>query len=200
VQHITGTSDTAGGGFNGGAPSGFTTVANLNPTTYSAWNNWTFKWAAATKADLVKKVKRAFYKTGFKSPIKTRSKSGKSDDFEMYTTYAVIDELEDRLQEQNENLGADLTKYAGEVMIRRVPVIPVPQLDSNDSAGTNGPIYGINWACFQLVLLKGNYFKQTAPLRGGRDQPSVWTIYRTLSIQGRCLNRRRMFVGSKTAV
>jgi len=200
VQHITGTSDTAGGGFNGAAPSGFTTTANLNSTTYPAWANWSFKYANVSKADFIKKVKKAYYKTGFKSPVKTRSAGKKSDDFETFTTYPVVDECEDLLQAQNENLGSDLAKYQGEVHIRRIPLVPVPQLDANDSAGTNAPIYGVNWSVFQLVLLKGNYFKQTPPLRGGRDQPSVWTIYRTLTIQGRCLNRRRLFVGSKTAV
>src|SRR5271154_1593102 len=31
-------------GFNGGVPSGYTVIGNINPTTYPAWNNYTYQY------------------------------------------------------------------------------------------------------------------------------------------------------------
>jgi hypothetical protein len=197
VAHITGTSATTGG-FNGTVPSGFTTVANLNPTTYPAWANFTKKWVNMSRADFVDGVITAMYKTGFKSPIKTAQHSSARDEFEMFTTFAVVKEAEKLVEANNDNLGQDLAKYNGQVFIRRAPLIPVPQLDANDSTGAAGYVFGVNWATWEICFPTGGYWSQSAPIRNGKAH-SVWTVYRDLSVQIRCLNRRRNFVVSKTA-
>src|SRR5438445_12104321 len=45
-------------GFNGGAPSGFTT-SGLNPTTYPNWQNWTDQYTAVSQDDLIRKWRKA---------------------------------------------------------------------------------------------------------------------------------------------
>jgi hypothetical protein len=41
-------------GFNGGAPSGYTSIG-LNPTTYPRWKNYSGNYTAVTKDDLIRK-------------------------------------------------------------------------------------------------------------------------------------------------
>jgi hypothetical protein len=98
----------------------------------------------------------------------------------------------------NDNLGKDLLAYRGQVFVNRVPIIPVPQLDSLDSSDTYGWVFGVNWGVFEIQFLKGEYFKRTGPLRSG-TQHTMWTVHNDLSIQTKCINRRRLFCISKSA-
>jgi hypothetical protein len=56
-------------GFNGGAPSGHTLVANVNLTTHPTYKNYTAQYVNVSKPDLIKKMRTMKRKTGFKSPV-----------------------------------------------------------------------------------------------------------------------------------
>lgn len=195
VSNITGTSATTGG-FNGTVPTGFTTVGNISSTTYPNWANWTKKYASISNEDLVDAIDMAFYKTGFKSPIKVIPAASGRDDFEMFSTKTVVKGLEKLARANNDNLGKDLLTYRGQVLVNRIPVIPVPQLDANDSSDTYGWVFGVNWGVLKIAFLKGEYWKRTGPLRSG-SQHTMWTIHNDLSTQTICTNRRKLFCISK---
>ena len=52
------TAVTTNDGFNGSVPSGYTTVANINPTTYDRWRNYATQYTTISKDDLVPKLRR----------------------------------------------------------------------------------------------------------------------------------------------
>jgi len=133
-------SATAAGGFNGTVTSGHTTVANVNPTTYPKYRNYTGHYAAVTKLDLVKKLRTMHRKVGWKSPVTVQDyRRGSGDKRRLYCDETVISKFEDLGESQNENLGRDLASMDGQMTFRRHPIIWVPQLDSHsisDAAGT----------------------------------------------------------------
>lgn len=162
-------------GFNGGNPSGFSDGAgNLSSSTYTRWKNWTAAYTQVTKQDLIRKWREAATKTDFRPPVDgpfsnvayKGSGSGKNSGYNesrssqcmYFTTYAVLQPLEEILESQNDNLGNDVASKDGMVHFRRLPVIWVPWLDNNDSSN---PIYGINFKLFKVAFLSGEYMKET---------------------------------------
>lgn len=143
-------------GFNGGAPSGYTTIG-LNPTTYPNWNNYTDQYTNVSPDDLIRKWRRAATFTGFEPPVDGIPTFNTGDTYGFYTNYGVLGPLEELLIAQNENIGEDVAKMDGKVTFRRVPVSWVPKLE----ADTTNPVYGINWGSFKTYILNGWWLKET---------------------------------------
>jgi hypothetical protein len=176
-------------GFYGGDPSGFTDCGGIDSDTYARWKNWSGTYGAVTKEDLIRKMRKATYKTDFKMPVpvtdySTGSKRG------IYTTYEVLAAMEEILEAQNDNLGSDLASKDGMVMFRKTPVTAVPYLDANDS--TN-PVYGINWGDMKIVFLSGMYMHESKPIQCP-NKHNVRVIYTDLMYNFICRNRRSQFV------
>lgn len=51
--------DTTTFGFNGSLPSGYSLVANIDPTTYTRWKNYAEQYTDVTKDDLIMQIGRA---------------------------------------------------------------------------------------------------------------------------------------------
>lgn len=143
-------------GFNGGVPSGYTTIG-LNPTTYPRWNNWTAPYTSVSRDDLIRKWRKAARFTNFKPPVEGIPTFNTGTKYGYYTTNAVLQPLEETLQSQNDNLGTDVAKYDNMVTFGRVPVTWVPKLE----ADTTNPVYGINWGWFKTVILRGWWLRET---------------------------------------
>lgn len=175
-------------GFNGGAPTGYDTIG-LNPTTYPRWRNWTELYTALTKTDFVRKVREACTKTNFKPPVKGIPDFNTGDMYGHYTNYNVIAPLEEILEQQNDNLGADIAKYDGMVTFRRRPVVWVPLLDND----TTNPFYGINWGVFKTIILQGWWLKElNVPHYPGQHNVNV--TFMDITYNTVCYNRRRNYV------
>jgi len=187
---ITKTGMGATGGFNGTVPSGYTTVAGLNPATghHPKWRNWNQTYTNVSKEDLVRKMREAATYCHFKSPVPQRLiKFG--DNRGYYTNYTVVRGFEEMAESQNDNLGNDVASKDGEATFRRRPVQHVFYLD----ADTTNPVYGINWGTFRTVFLTNWYLKDRPPkpkagahntLEGFTDLTHNWV----------CYNRRDQFV------
>lgn len=176
-------------GFNGGAPSGYTTIG-LNPTTYPAWKNYTAPYTAKTKDDLIRKLRRAARKTNF-MPIVEAPESNSGDMFGYYTNESVFETMEEVLETQNDNLGNSLDPKRGAVVFNRSELEWVPKLD----ADTTDPVYGINWGWFETVTLIDWWLKQTVvPVYPG--QHTVQATFLDCTYQHVIKNRREMFVVS----
>ena len=173
-------------GFNGGAPSGFSDVAGLSPTTYPTWRNWTAQYAAITRDDLVRKVRKACHFCKFKPPVAYPSYE-KSMDWQHLVPYSVLSELEEYLQTENDNLGMDIAKYDGQVLFKRVPVEHAAMLDSD----VTKPWFGVNWGVFGLAFLKGQYMKTSKPVQGASHNTRA--IFTDWTYQYQCRDRRRLF-------
>jgi len=143
-------------GFNGGAPSGYTTIG-LNPTTYPNWNNWTDQYTAVSQDDLIRKWRKAATFTDFQPPVDGIPTFDTGEDYGFYTNYGVLGPLEEALMGQNDNLGNDIASQDGKVHFRRVPVMWVPKLE----ADTTNPVYGIQWGVFKTYILKDWWLRET---------------------------------------
>lgn len=171
-------------GFTGGAPTNFTTVANINPSTYTRWKNWSAAYTQITKTDLVRKWRKAATYTKFMPPVPYANVGGKPS-WMYLTNYAVIAALEEILEGQNDNLGNELASKDGDVMFRRTPVKWAPYLDND----TQYPIYGINWGKFQVIFKTGEYMKKHDPQKSAESH-RTWVVHTDNSLQFRCLERR----------
>lgn len=186
--------DTSGNGFNGGNPTNFSGGAGgLDTATYSNWKNWAGGYTNVSKTDFVRKLRKACTFTKFKSPTPQPQYSGGGQGrYGYYTNYNVLGLLEELLEAQNDNLGNDIASKDGQVLFRGNPVTWVPKLE----ADTSDPFYGVNWDTFKIAFLKGEYLKESRPMKAP-NQHRVQQVHVDATLNGLCRDRRRNFVLSK---
>lgn len=178
-------------GFNGGTLSGYTTVANVNSTTYSQWNNFTYPFTAISTDDFVRTSREAADRTQFMPPVDGQPSPNTGDEYGFYTNLTNRLAIEELLMGQNDNLGHDVAAMDGKGMFRRTPVVWVPFLDRD----TTNPFYGLNWGWLKLYIVRGWWFKQTSiPYTPG--QHTVASHFIDSMFQFVSKNRRCHFVGS----
>lgn len=178
-------------GFYGAAPAGFS--AGAGGLVHSRWRNWTFEFDALTREDAIRKIKRALKHTNFKPPIPVKDYYLGADK-SMYTTEDVQTELEERVEEQNDNLGADLDKYGDNAVIRRIPIRWAPYLDSD----TNDPILGVDWGCIYPFFLAGEYMEEDPPQKAAK-QHRVLEVHIDTTWNTLCTDRRKLFYGRRSS-
>lgn len=183
-------------GFSGGSGiSGVTNVAGVDPATganSAGWKNYTDTYTDVSKTDAIKKLRKAFYKTGWKSTVP--GADPKNQNFKIYTVYDNVSEMEQMLEAQNDNLGNDVASKDGMVKIRGFDVIPVSKLD--ETCATSRPFYGIDWNVFFTAIMSGFFLKRIIKTSG--TQSAVTNVHIHLSGNFGCLSRRRLFVVAKS--
>jgi hypothetical protein len=185
-------------GFNGGVPSGFSDVAGLSPTTYERHNNYTFLYTDVIEEDFIDSLTTAQRKTGWKAPpgsTKAREHGSTAPDERKYfTNSAMLNQLERFARSNNDNLGAGVLSYMGEVTVSRRPVEYVPYLD----ADTTNPFYGLHTGTMATAYMAdrwGTVLKiDRLPM-----QPTVGIVYETYMWNLICWNRSRNFVAATAA-
>ena len=171
-------------GFTGGAPSGHTLVANINPTTVTAWKNYSCPYVSVSKLDLLPSMRTAARKIDFQSPVDTPEYAG-SPRQHIYVNETTMGQFEMLGENQNENLGRDIASMDGKIVFHGNPIIWVSTLDSD----TSNPVYMIDHETFYPVCLKGDYLRESknqAPNQHDWEQYFVDLTYNFL-----CVNRRR---------
>lgn len=179
-------------GFNGGVPSGWTSIGNINPTLYPNFQNWTFQYIYPTVDDLMQKWYQAAEFTEFETAVPNMPTFDSGDEYAFYTNWAVLGPVRQILRVSNDDLGSDLENYGGSrTLFMQKELIRVPQLE----ADTTGPIYGINWGVFKFAGLRGEWLHET-PIPIMPNQPTVAARVTDLTIQPFTYDRRRHFVGA----
>lgn len=186
---------TVDGGFNGGDPSGFTAgAAGVATATYPKWKNWTFGYTNVTTDDLIRKIKKAMFRTNFKAPVPHPELAFGKADYNIFTTYRVVEPMERLAESRNDNLGKDLAKYVGMVTIGGVPNKAVPYLEENDSSD---PLYGVNFKYFRPCVKTGWDMRRRKPKEAPK-QNNVFDVFIDHAMNYYCYNRRAQWVGSKS--
>lgn len=180
-------------GFNGGNPAGFTAGrAGISSTTYPRWSNWTAKYAAISKEDLIRKMRKATRRTEFRSPVShaTPNLAGMSNG--IYTNDTVIGLLEELLETQNMNLGTDIARMDGRTTFKSTPLTYAPKLDGDST----DPIYMLDWKWLAVGVLSGweNNLQAPAPVPG---KHTVRRVDLDVSLNMACTDLRRQAVISK---
>ena len=183
------TATTTNEGFNGGAPTGYTTVAGLSPTTYPRWKNFATQYTAVTKDDLIRKMRRAMWFTNFEPLVENTPTYSTGYDYGIYTNYEVLATLEEILEAQNENLGNDIAPKDGMVRFRGVDLMAVKDLNDD----VTNPVYGINWGDMDIVGLRGEWMKETN-FDALPNQPTVSVTHVDCTYNLLCRNRRTQWV------
>jgi len=146
-------------GFNGGNPVGFSDGrAGISTTDYPRFANYTAKYAAISKEDLIRKMRRAHRLTRFRSPV-----SHATPDVQMgngiYTNDNVVGLMEEILESQNMNLGNDLASKDGKTLFKSTPITYAPKLN-DDSAD---PVYMLDWKTMAVGVMAGWENNLSAP-------------------------------------
>jgi len=147
-------------GFNGGNPAGFSDGrAGLSTSTYARWANYTAQYAAVTKEDLIRRLRRAHRRIQFRSPVShaTPSVGGMANG--IYTNDSVVGLLEEVLESQNMNLGNDIASKDGKVLFKGTPVQYAPKLD----ADSTNPVYMLDWKWLAVGVMPGWENNLSAP-------------------------------------
>jgi len=182
-------------GFNGGLPSGFTTVGGVNLTQNPTFQNWTGTYTNVTKQDLIRKMRKGFRFTKWVSPVtidQFRGNMGMRRGY--YMDYETLSKMEEIGESQNDNLGRDLAPYDGQMTFRRIPLRHVFKLDGVP----NSPVYGLDHDAFHPVCLSGDYLRETGPEKAP-NQHNVRLIFVDLTYNFLCKNRRTQQVFTKAA-
>lgn len=181
--------DTTTFGFNGSLPSGYSLVANIDPTTYTRWKNYAEQYTDVTKDDLIMRMRRAQFYTDFKPLVDDMPVYNLGDDYGIYSNYAAVSDLVSILEGQNENLGSDIAPMEGKAVFMRTSITPVRELD----ADTTNPFYMVNWGEIGAMGLKGEWMYEqhfasnpTQPTISFTNHDCTWNLY--------CRNRRRQAV------
>lgn len=150
--------DTTNEGFNGTVPSGYTLVANLNPTTScnGRWKNYADAYTLVTKDDLVEKMHRARFYTDFQPLVDEVPEYDTGYDYGIYTNYATRAKMRQILESSNENLGSDFEKFNSSIMFGRTNVTAVVELKLD----TTDPVYMLNWGVFGAQALKNEWMNE----------------------------------------
>lgn len=182
-------------GFNGGAPSGHSTVAGVSMTTTPNYKNYTWTYTLAdgiTKLGAIKSTRTALRKCGYRSPIPGSDYSASAGRYCVYVNGDTIEQMTDVGESQNENIGRDLAPPAygvGQLMFRTFDVRWVPELDADAS----NPIYTIDHSTFGVYGLKGNWFRESQ--NNAPNQHDIVQYFEQLSYNYLCFDRRRNGVG-----
>jgi hypothetical protein len=176
-------------GFNGGNPSGYSDVSGLSPTVYKNWRNYATQYTTVSKDDLIQKMRRMCTYTDFMPLVDEIPEYNTGNDYGLYTNYAVLGTVEQLLEAQNENLGADIASMDGRAVFRRTPFTWVKELDKD----TTNPVYSLNWGELSWAVLNGHWMLETTFERLPH-QPLVSVTYTDCTGQLVCRNRRRQGV------
>lgn len=182
--------ENASTGFNGGVPSGHSTIAGVNLTDSPNFKNYTARYTSVTKSDLIKKMRTGHRKVRFISPVTNDDyRGGIGDRYRIYTNETVLSNIEDLGEGQNENLGRDIASMDGRMTFRGHPIVWVPQLD----ARSDDPVYMIDHSVFYPVCLKGDYLRESEATKAP-NQHNVFNVFVDLSYNYVCVDRRRCAV------
>lgn len=177
-------------GFNGGLPGSHTTIAGVNLTDSPNFKNYTAQYVSVSKSDLVKKLRTAYRKCQFKSPVTINDYRGSMGQrYRNYVNESLMSAFEDIGESQNENLGRDIASMDNTMTFRGNPIIWIPYLD----ADTTDPIYGIDHSVFYPVCLKGDYLRESEAMKAP-NQHNVFQIFVDLTYNYLCVDRRACYV------
>lgn len=195
------------GGFTGYTPSYWAAASSTfnagglacSASSNNRWANYYADHQNKLDDTLLKKLRRAIRLTKFQTPtfagqaIDPESSFSK---FRLYTTSNMLDALEEIATKSDDNIGADLGKYAGAVIFKGIPLTYVDSLDDDANNATQqgyvyggDPIIGVNHNHFYPVVLDGENFKINKPM-SKVGQHNVLTVYLDLTYAYVCDNRR----------
>lgn len=176
-------------GFHGGTPSGYSLVANIDPATYTRFQNYSGQYVTVEKDDMIRMARLMAKKSEFKPAVDNLPTFDKGRSLLYATNTSVEMDIEDYLDSRNENLGDDVAKNYSNGKLRRADIMAIPQLDND----TTNPFYQIDFGVFSMTVLAGAWNTETvySPYPGQRNLAVTFIDY---VYQFICRDRRKLGV------
>lgn len=180
--------------YAGGSTSTEKAGLDGNLAANTKWRNYAATYTAIN-ADFIKRMRRAFHATSFKSPMLVKDIETGRSSYYIYMGLDSLTDYEDLATKQNDNLGRDLDPFHGMTTFRRVPIEYTPQLDDvtvvdgGDNDFSPSPIYAINHDKFFPITLEGDWMREGDPMIDV-EQHNVQTVFVDSSFQFFCNNVR----------
>lgn len=188
---------TAGYGYYGGNPSGWSDLAGINAadsdsgkSTVSGgkakWRNWCAGYKAFNQTFL-KQMVRTKKKLRFRAPVLAGElKQPRYDKYRVYCNSESEIELWSFQKQLGDDNGREVGRLAnGTLTLLGTPIRPTDLLDDD----TDDPFYFMNTGVFVPVVLSGDYLRRDGPYND-RRQPAVFTNVVWLTVNIKCENRR----------
>lgn len=176
-----------------------TVCAGLDAATEAKWRNYAAMYTDVN-SDFLKKVRLAFLYTKFKAPLFINDPSNKrAAQKRWYTDYNMVADLMDYADQMDDNhsgkevLGKMVVDDGANVLLNRMPVVPIPQLEGVVDPETNdayAPLYCVDFSYFIPVVHDGYWMKESEP-QSDRGQHTTFTVFLDGAHQNLCTNRRR---------
>ena len=209
INMLTKGSTTAG--FNGQTiryqdGSTDTTCAGVDASTAAnaKWRNYAFTYSTIDNA-LLRSFRLAFMYSKFKAPILVSDAAQKRNAAKrIYTDFGNTADLMDLADAKDDNhqgkevLGNLRVQDDGLVLLNRLPVVPIDELEAvtDPEQGTaTKPIYCVNFEKFIPYVQEGYWNEESEPMTD-RGQHTTFTVFLDGSHNNLCTNRREAgFVG-----
>lgn len=178
-----------------------TTCANIDASTNVKWRNYVALYTSINNA-FIKKVRLALMYTKFKAPIilNDPSQAERSAQKRFYSDFNTVAELMDFADAKDDNhggkeaLGGLVVDDSGLVMLNRLPVVPIAQLEGvtdPESGIATAPIYCIDFSYFTPFVHEGYWMIESEPMTD-RTQHTAFTVFLDGAHQNLCTNRKKV--------
>lgn len=179
-------------GFNGGFPSGFTTLGLDNE--HPRWKHYVAQYTDLTATDGIRKVWRAMEYTMFMNPVDGIPNLDAGLDRALYMNTETYISACEQAKLQNDSVGYDLHYSAthGGPMMSGVLLKKVPRLDSD----TTDPIICLDWSTFKCIAIRDWWLRRLV-IKNYPGQHLSDAYFYDLMYQFICYNRRKNAVVAK---
>ncbi len=143
---------SASQGFNGVDHANFSDGrAGVSSTDEPRWANYTDRYVAVAKEDLIRKMRKMAREIDFVSPVMHATPTWGKEKNGIYVNGDTVGSMEEELEKQNMNLGNDIASKDGRVTFKSTPITYAPKL--NDSS--DDPVFMLDWSTMVLGTLAG---------------------------------------------
>lgn len=182
----------------GGAPSGFTTVMTVNPTSNPKWKNQNSTYSAASlDTQLAPAMGLMWRKLRFEAP-ETKGSYFRETKFNKFKIYTNLDGWSNYTRiTANSNdramIGSrpDLGFTVEDVTFNGIPVKYIEALDDQSYPTGQPRFFFLNFEFLYPIFHSERYMYETAPISGGHSQPFSWVVYKDTWYNLFCRSRYR---------
>jgi hypothetical protein len=175
-----------------------TTCAGIDSAAQSLWRNYAALYTEVNNA-MLRTFRLAFLYTNFKAPMIVNDPSqSRAAAKRIYTTFDNVVDLQDLADAKDDKhtgkevLGNIKMDDTGLVYVNRLPVVPIPDLNTQTDPETGDSpdsIYCINFEKFIPYVHDGYWMIESEPMTD-RTQHTTFTVYLDGQHQNLCLNVR----------
>lgn len=181
-------------GFNGGLPSGHSTLAGLDLTAHANFKNYTDTYSDVSESGLFVKLREALMKMRYRTPVTVQDYArGPGEAQRVFVRMDTLLAMQTYTKGSGDAAGLSVGgSDFNTLLMNRIPVEWWPYLDDADT-GNVYPIYCIDFNHFSMAILSGFDMTEEEP-RKSTDNPLWFNCDTHLRYNFLCTNRKKQAV------